>query len=124
MIHRLKCVLIVSIALHSIIVGAAMLMAPIRTLALFGWTHVGQTFFIEQSGVLLVILGFAYVLGLWHRSFACFLVASKGIAVMFLLAEYFSGSAPAMVLLTALIDGMMGTAVAVVLVLQSMKERP
>ena len=125
--NRFKCYLLAAIALHSIVVGAALFAAPAWTLALFGWKHDGPSFFfVEQSGILLVILGFAYGMGVRRRSFAWFLVLSKFIAVIFLVVETVRGSAPPTALVVAFFDGLMGIMVAMVLIREALAplERP
>ena len=103
----LRKLLVAGVSLHSIALGAAMLTVPQQILRLFGWQSAGPMFFPEQSGIFLVILGMAYAAGLWQRSFAWFLVISKAIAVVFLVAEYIRGAAPTMALHAAALDGLM-----------------
>ncbi len=117
-VKSLEKIIIAAVALHSIVLGVAMLVDPVWTLELCGWKYDGDIFFPQQAGVFLVIFGGAYVVALWRRPFAWFLVASKAAAVAFLLAEYLAGAAaPATLLVAGLFDGMMGLAVAVVLML-------
>lgn len=109
---RIKKLIIAAIALHSLALGVLMLALPGLTLRLSGWDYDGPAFFPAQSGIFLVILGGAYVAALWRPSFVWFLVGSKAAAVVFLVIEYLIGAAPAVALLAALFDGLMGLAVA------------
>jgi hypothetical protein len=114
--RRLQSLIIAAVALHSLVLGTAMLARPAQTLQLAGWQYEGPSFFPAQSGLFLLILGGAYLAAIWHHSFAWFLVASKAAAVAFLLAEYATGNGPPSLLPAALLDGLMGLAVAAVVV--------
>ncbi|HUT24826.1 MAG TPA: hypothetical protein VM492_10825 [Sumerlaeia bacterium] len=103
---------IAAVALHSLMLGAAMLFWPAWTLDVVGWEHDASLFFPAQSGVFLLILGGAYMAGVWHRPFAWLLIASKATAVVFLVAEYVLAQRLPLLLLAALFDGLMGAAVA------------
>ncbi len=109
--RRLQKLIIAAVALHSLILGTAVLARPAWTLQLAGWQYEGPSFFPAQSGLFLLILGGAYPAAIWRPAFAWFLVASKAAAVVFLLAEYAFGGGPAMLLPAALFDGLMGLAV-------------
>ena len=110
-IRRLKIILILLIALHSLILSAAMLFQPVFTLQLFGWDYQGPTFFPAQTGIFLVLLGSAYLTAIWHRGFIWFIIASKTIAVVFLLSQYFllDHATLQTVIVAAVFDGLMGT---------------
>jgi hypothetical protein len=112
--RRLERLVIAAVALHSLVLGTALLARPARTLQLVGWQYEGPSFFPAQSGLFLLILGGAYLAAIWHRQFAWFLVGSKAAAFVFLLAEYATGNGPVMLLPAALLDGLMGLAVAAV----------
>ena len=119
--RRLEIVTIILVAGHSMIFGAAMLFWPAGTLDLFGWDYQGPMFFPAQSGVFLMLLGGVFLTAVHHRKFAWFIIASKITAVVFLLSQQFllSPAAPAVILLAAAGDGIMGTAVAVIFAWQS-----
>ena len=112
---RLQRLTVSLVAAHSLVLGAALMLAPARVLALAGWPYDGPRFFPAQSGVLLLILGLGYLAGLRLRPFAWFLVVSKGIAAVFLAVAFFAGHAPPLALLQAALDGLMGLAVALLL---------
>ncbi len=98
-------------ALHSLILGALLLAFPGAVLGLFGWQYDCSSFFPAQSGLFLVLLGGAYLAGLWYRPFVWFLVATKVAAVVFLVSEVITDNCPTIVLLQGVVDGLMGTAV-------------
>jgi len=112
---RLRRLIVAAVAAHSLTLGAAMLAAPARVLALVRWPHDGSLFFPAQSGVFLLILGLGYLAGMKSRPFAWFLVLSKAVAVLFLVGAAVAGEAPRIVLLQAAGDGLMGLAVALIL---------
>lgn len=110
--RRIEIAVICAVGLHSLCLGAAMFVHPHGTLALAGWAYEGPRFFPAQSGIFLILLGAACFAGLrWHH-FVWFIVASKATAVMFLCYEALAQGAPNAVLLAALLDGLMGAAMA------------
>lgn len=115
-VRRVKTAVVGIVAAHSIVLGLAMLFRPVETMRLSGWEYEGPTFFPSQSGVFLLLLGMAYAIGARQRAFAKFLVASKTVAVAFLVSRYLTGAAPDAALLAAAIDGVMGAAVGGVLI--------
>ena len=104
-----------AVALHSLALGLLMLLQPASTLRFFGWDYDGPMFFPSQSGVFLFLLGMMYLAGVWYRPCAWLLVASKATAVLFLVVQYKTGMGPAILLLAALLDGLMGLTVAIML---------
>ena len=112
--RRLEKLIICAVALHSLVLGAAMLTYPCWVLRMVGWDYEGPPFFPAQSGLFLLILGGAYVAGIWQRCFAGLLVTSKAAAVVFLVAQYAFGNGPLILILAACLDGLMGAAVAAV----------
>lgn len=115
-ISRIRKLLVGAVALHSIALGGAMYLQPAWTLSVTGWGYDGSQFFPAQSGVFLLLLGGACIVGIWQRPFAWFLVATKSAAVVFLLGEYFIRTAPGLALVAAVLDGLMGAAVAAALI--------
>ena len=114
-IRQIRRLFVALVALHSLVLGAAMLLSPAWTLARSGWVYDGPMFFPAQSGIFLLIFAGAYVVGIWRRPFAWFLVATKAVAVVFLLVAQGLGQAPATAFLAAILDGLMGLAVAAAL---------
>jgi hypothetical protein len=115
---RIEKLLIGAVALHSLLLGAMMLFFPTWALAMVSWEFSESHFFPSQSGIFLIVLSGAYAAALWYRPFAWYLVATKTVAVLFLVGEYLIGQAPSTILLAALGDGLMGAAVAAVLICQ------
>ena len=112
-----------AVALHSLALGTAMTFWPVRTLTWCGWEYQGDDFFPAQSGVFLLLLGGAYAAGVWHRPFAWFLVASKAVAVVFLVAEGLRSGAPGPALLAGVLDGAMGLAALTALIVEARGRR-
>ena len=119
-VRRIEVIIISAVAIHSFILGVALLCQPFWALEFAGWDYNGSRFFPAQSGIFLIILSGAYFAGIKWRQFAWFLVMTKATAVIFLISESFYGGAPVRtLLLSALLDGLMGAAVAVALVIAS-----
>ena len=110
--RRLEQLVVGAVALHSLILGTVLLLFPARTLHLAGWDYDGPLFFPAQAGIFLIILGIAYTIGIWRRSFVWFLIGTKAVAVIFLVSQYLAGTGPALLLLAAVLDGVMGGGVA------------
>ena len=121
--RTLRILLVLAVALHSILLGAAMLLFPTRTLDTFGWEYDGPAFFPSQAGIFLLLLGVAYAGAVHHREFAFFLVGSKTCAVVFLVVQYLSNQRQGVVLTAAILDGLMGAAVAAALFLEARSRR-
>jgi hypothetical protein len=118
-IRRLEITLILLIALHSLVLGVAMLFQPAFTLKLFfSWNYQGPMFFPAQTGVFLVLLGSVYLTAIWHREYTWFIIASKIAAVLFLISQFFllGPAAPKTVLVAAVLDGLMGASVTAVFI--------
>ncbi len=122
--RRIETIIVFLIALHSLVVGLAMVFQPIRTLELFGWNYQGPMFFPTQAGVFLVLFGILFMAILFHRTLTWFIVVVKTAAVIFLLSQHFilAPNAPDTILLAALLDGLMGASVAAVLIWQKASE--
>ena len=75
-------------------------------------------FFPSQAGLFLLILGMAYATAVWRPRMAWVVVASKATAVVFLLTESLTSDypPPGDLRLLGLADGLMGAAVAVMVV--------
>ena len=121
----LEKTIIFLIALHSFILGAAMLFQPARTLELFNWNYQGSMFFPAQSGIFLLLAAGVYLAAIWHRRLIWFITASKCSAVLFLITEYFiiGPDAPATILAAALFDGFMGAAVIAIYIWQTRQNK-
>lgn len=121
-LHRLEKIVISLVALHSLVLGSAMLFIPTYTLRFFQWQYQGDLFFPAQTGIFLILFAVIYLAALWRRSLIWYIVLTKAAAVVFLLGAYFilSDEAPRVILITALLDGLMGAALAA-LAFKSMK---
>jgi hypothetical protein len=113
-------VVISLVALHSFVLGCVLFAAPGWLLGLFSWDYEGSMFFARQAGAFLVSLSFGYILALKYKEAAFFIVASKIVAVVFLLTEFLFRSAPPIILLAGVFDGLMAIAVGILIVKASM----
>ncbi len=96
------------VSLHSLLLGSALLFCPKWFLAATGWPYLERAFFPSQAGVFLILLSFAYFLGLKYRAMVRFIILSKIVALAFLLFHFLFLNAPRVVLPTAILDGSMG----------------
>jgi len=106
----LKRLSILIVGGHSLILGVAMLFAPIRFLTLAGWPYppVQDPFFASQSGIFLLILGVAYLAALRHDVLVWLIVGSKLAAVLFLFGHGIFAGAPFQVMLLGAADACLG----------------
>ena len=114
--ERWAGVVIALVALHSFILGCVLFAVPGWLLDLFSWDYDGSMFFTRQAGAFLVSLSFGYILALKYREAAFFIVASKIVAVVFLLTEFFFRSAPVIILVAGVFDGVMAIALTVLVI--------
>lgn len=98
------------VSLHSLLLGFAMLMFPFQFLVFMDWPYPERPFFPSQAGAFLCLLSVAYFCALKHRGMVRFIILSKMVAVTFLLSHLFFVNAPSIILLTAILDGFMGSA--------------
>ena len=110
--RNLLSLLLAAVAAHSIVLGVVMLASPFWMLSNFGWEVSDSRFFPAQSGLFLLILGIVYAVAIRDRSLVWIVILSKAFAVAFLVGEALGGSCPPVVYVTAVIDGSMGAAVA------------
>jgi len=108
---------LILVGVHSVVLGILMLLWPLALMQRVGWAYEGSPFFPAQSGLFLLILGCVYLVAVRYRVLASVLVFSKAAAVVFLVVETAAGYCPELVYLTAVADGLMGIAVAVLLYL-------
>ena len=122
--RRIETIIVFLIALHSLAVGLAMVFQPTLILKFFGWDYQGPMFCPTQAGVFLVLFGILFMAILFHRTLTWFIVVVKTAAVIFLLSQHFilAPNAPGTVLLATLLDGLMGAAVAAILIWQKASE--
>lgn len=84
---RLMQAAITFIGLHSILLGAAMLLFPTPMLGLLGFPPATDPFFPSQSGIFLLILGAFYLRALVRPAYVELILCSKAVAVVFLLSS-------------------------------------
>ena len=118
--RRLETIFVFLIALHSLVLGLAMVFQPTLILKFFGWGYQGPMFFPTQAGVFLALFGILFMAFLFHRTLTWFIVVVKTAAVIFLLSQHFilGPEAPGTILLAALFDGLMGASVAATIIWQ------
>jgi hypothetical protein len=108
---RLLSVTVLLIGLHSLLLGFALLFAPMWTLETARWSGDVSVFFAAQSGLFLIILGSVYLAGLRDSSLLWVLVLSKALAAIFLVVMVSISEAPRIILLQAILDAAMGLTV-------------
>lgn len=115
----LKRLSILLVASHSLTLGTAMLFAPGKVLVFLRWPQVADLFFVSQTGIFLVILGFAYLAALWHEVLVWMIVGSKLGAVLFLFGHGFFVQAPFQVILAGVGDACLGLLVVAAVIVES-----
>jgi len=99
------------VALHSVAVGLGLLFLTRWGAAFGGWPEVTPLFFARQAGVFHFVVVAGYLLE-YHRSRGVtFLLTTKSIAVVFLLAMTALDGGPWLVPASAAVDGVMGAVV-------------
>ncbi len=76
---------IILVALHSLLVGALLLLIPEWTLNFAGWQPMDDLFFIRQSGAFHFVVAAGYLIEYWRHGTINLLVIAKSTAVIFLL---------------------------------------
>jgi hypothetical protein len=100
------------VALHSLAVGAMLLLAPGWATTFGGWSSVAPLFFPRQAGVFHFVVVVGYLGEYWRYGGVRLLVATKAIAVAFLVTLWLLGETAWSVPFSALGDAAMGLAVA------------
>ena len=112
--NTFRLVLII-IALHSLILGLGLILFPRALIPLFGFGVPAENFFFLQSGMFYCIMAIAYaMLGLWpERKEGLMLLTffAKFLTTIFLLSFYFLSGGAWTLLLSALLDFIMGLAI-------------
>ena len=112
--RRLERPLVLAIALHSLLVGALLLLFTETALRLAGWTDVQPLFFARQAGVFHLVIAAGYVIEHVRHGGVALLLVAKAAAVCFLLAMMLAGSTPWAVPVLGALDGLMAVAVLLV----------
>lgn len=103
--------LVVLIALHTYVIGVALLAVPGWALRFGGWETVPPLFFPRQAGVFHLVLGTGYLLEYARQRGIALLLTAKALATLFLGAATLLGGAPWFVGFAGAADGLMGLAV-------------
>lgn len=109
--RRLERWLVVLVAVHSLAVGAMLLLAPGWSVRFAGWSGAEPLFFPRQAGAFHFVVAFGYLHEHLRWRGVTLLVVTKGIALVFLGAAFALGEAAWSVPLSGLADGLMGAAV-------------
>ena len=108
---RLERLVVHLIALHSVAVGLGLIFLTRWGAALGGWPEVTPLFFARQAGIFHFVVVAGYLLE-YHRSGGVtFLLTTKSIAVVFLIAMTAVDGGPWLVPASAAADGLMGAGV-------------
>ena len=83
--RRLEGIGIVLIALHSFLIGVALLVATRWVLDFAGWTGIESLFFPRQSGAFHIVLALGYLIEHRRTGGISLLILAKATAVVFLL---------------------------------------
>ena len=109
--ERLLAWLVVAIALHSLGVGVALVLAPAWSVAFGGWGAATPLFFARQFGVFHFVVAAAYVIEFFKYRGVTILLTAKAIAVVSLVDALVRFGGPWAVSLAAVGDAAMGLAV-------------
>ena len=103
------------IAIHSFIVGVALITLPFEILSWFGLTVDPYRFFSTQGGVFHIVMSIAYLLAardpMRERSLLIFIITAKWIAFFFLMIYFLFAEMVPTIALSAVGDGAMGVVV-------------
>jgi len=108
-IHE-RC-LIYLIALHSIIIGAMLLLVPDWAMRFAGWEGISPLFFAHQAGVFHFVLAAGYVVEIRKCRAVHLLLIAKTTAFVFLLTAAVFGDTPWAVTFSGVLDGIMALVV-------------
>jgi hypothetical protein len=108
---RAERALVVLIAVHSIVVGLFLVLAPEWGARFGGFGPVQPLFFARQAGAFHFVAATAYLLEHFRYRGVLLLVVTKSVAVVFLLVMTALDSVPWVVPLSGVADGLMGLAV-------------
>ena len=108
---RLERLAVHLVALHSLAVGFGLLVLTRWGTAFGGWPEVTPLFFARQAGIFHFVVVTGYLLEYRRTGGVTFLLATKAIAVAFLLGMTLLDGGPWMVPVSAAGDALMGVAV-------------
>ena len=114
-LQKLFRLLFILLAVHSLCVGAGLVLIPLPAYTLFGFQEYQGAFFKFQGGIFHLIMGSVYLFTaldpVKFRSFIYLTIAAKTVATLFLLGYYFLAERIWMILVSGLGDMLMGGAV-------------
>ena len=103
------------VAIHSFLVGVALIARPTMLPELFGFNPSLERFFAVQGGVFHIVIAVAYVMAAVdvdkRRCLVVFSIIVKGMATVFLVTYFLAVDRIWLVLASALGDGVMGAAI-------------
>ena len=106
--------LVVLIALHTYVIGVALLAVPAWALRFGGWETLPPLFFPRQAGVFHLVLGTGYLVEYARQRGVVLLLTAKAFATVFLAAAALLGNVPWFVGFAGVADGLMGLGVLLV----------
>lgn len=105
------------IGIHSIAVGFGLIFLPPSFLEIFGFTDYKESFFQAQGGVFHIAMSVAYIIAgrdvLNSARLIQFIIIVKFLAFSFLIIYYFFVMSAWLILISGIVDGLMGLIVLV-----------
>jgi len=105
------------IGIHSIAVGFGLIFLPPSFLEIFGFTDYKESFFQAQGGVFHIAMSVAYIIAgrdvLNSARLVQFIIIVKFLAFSFLIIYYFFVMSAWLILISGIVDGLMGLIVLV-----------
>lgn len=108
---RLERLVVHLVALHSVAVGLGLIFLTRWGAAFGGWPDVTPLFFARQAGIFHFVVVAGYLLEYHRTGGVTFLLTTKSIAVVFLIAMTAVDGGPWLVPASAAADGLMGAVV-------------
>jgi hypothetical protein len=107
------------IGIHSIAVGFGLIFLPPSFLEIFGFTDYKESFFQAQGGVFHIAMSVAYIIAgrdvLNSARLVQFIIIVKFLAFSFLIIYYFFVMSAWLILISGIVDGLMGLIVLVLI---------
>lgn len=124
---KILTVLLWLIALHSFLAGLGLIVLPEEIIGFFGFTQPEHSFFRVQAGVFHMVMSLVYCFAALdqakYRDMVLFTVIAKYMGTIFLMTYYLFFDRIWMVLISGILDFIMGSAVFALLYYQIKKER-
>ena len=109
---RITSIFLYLVAIHSFCVGLLLVILPAEIISIFGFNEVHKNFFQVQGGVFHLIVCFAYIAGalnpIQNRLLINFAIFAKITAFLFLFSYYLFVPSILSVLLSGIVDLLMG----------------